>query len=117
MTDETKEDLLARAQELDIAGRSSMTKDELAAAIEQAENVPSEGEGGHEALTEKSSPKEGESPGERQRMEADEPQSVQHYEGPDAKLPELYEERAARNPDSTVTTTDERENSEFERSQ
>ena len=35
LTDATKEELYARAQELDIEGRSSMTKDELAAAIEE----------------------------------------------------------------------------------
>lgn len=33
----TKDDLLKRASELDIAGRSGMTKEELAAAIAQAE--------------------------------------------------------------------------------
>jgi Gas vesicle protein len=36
-TDATKDELLGRAQELDVAGRSTMTKDELAEAVAQAE--------------------------------------------------------------------------------
>lgn len=35
LTDATKDELYAKAQELEIEGRSSMTKDELAAAIEE----------------------------------------------------------------------------------
>jgi hypothetical protein len=36
-TEATKDELLGRAQELDVAGRSTMTKDELAEAVAQAE--------------------------------------------------------------------------------
>jgi hypothetical protein len=38
-TDRTKDDLLKRASELDIAGRSGMNKDELEAAIATAETT------------------------------------------------------------------------------
>lgn len=40
--EETKEELLERARELDIEGRSSMTKQELAEAIETEESVTKE---------------------------------------------------------------------------
>lgn len=40
LEDLTKADLQARAAELEISGRSSMTKDELVEAIEEAETAP-----------------------------------------------------------------------------
>jgi hypothetical protein len=90
MADEpTKDDLLKRAAELDVEGRSSMTNDELAAAIAGAE--PEDGVIGSEPTPEE---QEAAAALDAARESADEPSSADVVGRP--SLVELAQDRAAR---------------------